>query len=355
MFKHMAMWTWPGAFALETPERIIERLRAAHIDVVIPYLGLRADQATRAAHEDRLGALLEEAHRHGMQVIACFDEMGTYDAMPAKDCCQVRQDGEKQNLLCPAHPGAREYLLGELDRVLGKFAFDGVNLEDSYVYNNTTLYDPAHSGGAAFNVIPVCYCDYCRAHAPIEQPGWQQWKTDRMTELIAAQAQVIQARRPGIPFSVAARMPYARDDFYAQYQDEVPYYDGWQYCQSRDGLSADWVEWLRRGIIQFACPMSYFSNTRLVELETLECQYRIPNAQETIWIGLGLDVITAEYAQGYRDFPDPDDTRKDVFKNDGPALRRQLDMLTRLGQQNVVFFSHEFLKDEAIAAIAEYR
>ena len=354
MFKHMAMWTWPDAVLGESAERIVERLRAAHIDIIIPYLGVRDDQDKRAAYEDRLQALVEEAHRHGMQVIACFDEMGTYEAMPAKDCCQVRQDGARQNLLCPAQPGARAYLLGELERVLGKFPFDGVNLEDSYVYNNTTIYDPAHSGGASFNVIPVCYCDYCRAHAPIESAEWLSWKQHRLTELIAAQAQVIQARRPGIPFSVAARMPYARD-FYAPYQAEIPYYDGWQFCQSRDGLAADWVEWLRRGLIQFACPMSYFNNTRLVELQTLECQYRVPDAREKIWIGLGLDVITAEYAQGCREYPDPEDIRKDEFINNAPALRRQLDLQMRLGQQQVVFFSHAFLKDEHIPAIADYR
>jgi len=355
MFKHMAMWTWPDAVLGEAPERIVERLRAAHIDIIIPYLPLRAEQAQRAVFEDRLLALTEEAHRQGLQVIGCFDEMGTYDAMPAKDYCQVRQDGERQNLLCPAHPGAREYLLGELDRVLGKFPFDGMNLEDSYVYNSTTVYDPAHSGDAEFKVIPVCYCDYCRAHAPIEQPEWQQWKCERMTELIAAESHLIHSRRPGLAFSVAARMPYARDDFYAPYQQEIPYYSGWQFCQARDGLAADWVEWMRRGLIQYACPMSYFHDTRLVELHTLECQSRVPNARETIWMGLGLDVITAEYAQGYRDHPDPNDIYKDTFKNDAAAIRQQLKMQARLGQQQVVFFSHAFLKDEHIPVMAEFR
>ncbi len=353
MFKHMAMWTWPDAVLGETAEQIVERLRAAHIDIVIPYLGLRDDPAPRAAYEERLQALVEEAHRHGMTVIACFDEMGTYASMPAKDYCQVRQDGEPQNLLCPAHPGAREYLLGELERVLGEFAFDGVNLEDSYVYNSTTIYDPAHSGGAEFSVIPVCYCDHCRAHAPLEQPEWNQWRRDRLSELVAAESRLVHER--GLSFSVAARMPYARDDFYAAYQDEIPYYSGWQHCQARDGLAADWLSWLQQGIIDFACPMSYFHSSRLVELETLECQYRVPEARESIWMGLGLDVITAEYAQAHRDHPEPGKVHQDAFKNDAAAIGRQLDLQVRLGQQHVVFFSHAFLRDEHIPVMAAYR
>lgn len=355
MFKHMAMWIWPDAVQGESAEQIVARLRAARIDVAIPYIGLRDTPEKRAAYEERIQALTEEAHRHGIKVIACFDEMGVYDTMPAKNCCQVRQDGKPQGQLCPAHPGAREHILGDLDRVLSTFDFDGINLEDSYVYNSTTIYDPAHSGGAAFSVIPVCYCEHCRAHAPIEKPGWLQWKTDRMTDLIEAQSKLIQARRPGLEFSVAARMPYARDDFYAPYRAEIPYYSGWQFCQARDGLAVDWVQWLRRGLINYACPMSYFNSSRLVELQTLECQFHIPEARENIWIGLGLDYITAEYSQGCREYPEPGDTHKDAFRNDAAALRRQLELQVRLGQQHVVFFSHAFLRDEHIPVIAAYR
>jgi uncharacterized lipoprotein YddW (UPF0748 family) len=357
MFKHMAMWIWPDAVQGESAEQIVARLRAAHIDTLIPYIGIRESVAKREAYEVRIQALTEEAHRHGLKVIACFDEMVGHDGMTVTDCFQVRQDGEgdRRGLLCPANPAAREHILGDLDRVLRKFDFDGVNLEDSYVYNATTIYDPAHSGGADFRVIPVCYCKHCRAHAPIEKPGWHQWRTDQLTGLIEAQSKLIQARRPGLAFSVAARMPYGRDDFYAPYQSEIPYYSGWKYCSARDGLNADWVEWLRRGLIQYACPMSYFNNPRLVELETLECQYRVPDARETIWVGLGLDYITAEYSQGCREHPDPADTHKEQFRNNGPALARQLDLLQRLGQQHVVFFSHAFLRDEVIPVIAGYR
>jgi uncharacterized lipoprotein YddW (UPF0748 family) len=348
----MAMWTWPDAVSGESAEQIVARLQAAHIDIVIPYLPIRDTMAARAVYEERIGALVEEAHRVGMTAIGCFDEMGTYDAMPAKEFCQVRQDGVRTNLLCPANPGAREYLLGELARLLAAFPFDGINLEDSYVYNPTTIYDPAHSGGAEFKVIPVCYCDHCRAHAPIEKPEWAQWRRDRLTELIAAEGALVHGK--GLSFSVAARMPYARD-FYAPYEADVPYYGGWEFCQARDGLSADWLAWLQTGIIDFACPMSYFHNDRLVELETLECQARDAAARQRIWVGLGLDAVNAEFATAMRDYPEENDPRRAEQLNDGAAIRRQLDIQARLGQEQVLFFSHAFLKDDHIAVIKEYR
>ena len=354
MFDHMAMWIWPDAVEGEPAERIVARLREARIDTLIPYIGLRADAARRAAYEERIRALIAEARRYGLAVIACYDEMVAHDGMPVTGCCQVREDeqGDRRGLLCPAHPVARDYILGELDRVLRTFHLDGINLEDSYVYNSTTVYDPAHSGGTDFRVIPVCCCDHCRAHAPIGKPEWQRWKIERLTELVAAQSALIRSRRPGISFSVAARMPYARDDFYAPYRDEIPYYSGWRYCQSRDGMAADWVDWLRRGLIDFACPMSYFHTARLVELQTLECRHRVPEAARSIWMGLGRDVITAEYSQGRSD--QPDGRHDDALRNDAAAIRLQLDLQARLGQRNVVFFSQAFLKDEHIPAIAAH-
>jgi uncharacterized lipoprotein YddW (UPF0748 family) len=262
-------------------------------------------------------------------------------------CRQVREDGTVTETLCPANPGTTAYLVAELEQVLTHFDYDGVGLEDGYVYNNATIYDAQNINPDTYQVIPVCYCDHCRAHAPIGAPEWAQWKRDRMTEVIAAERACIQRLRPGIPFSVAARMPYAQA-FYTPYRDEVPYYGGWAYCAARDNLCADWLEWLRQGHIDFICPMSYFHAPRLVELQTLECRSLIPDAAEKVWVGLGLDYIAAEYWQG-------DMKGNDAARNDAAALGRQLDLLESLGQKNCLFFSHQFLLDEHIPVIAAHR
>lgn len=357
MFEHMAMWTWPDAVWQQEPARIVDRLQAAHIDIILPYVSRRAAVKTTYGefagaaerYEERLHALVAEAHRQGMQVHACFDEMNAYPTMPpaANACRQVREDGSVAESLCPAHPDAIDYILGDLERILTDFAYDGITLEDGYVYNNNTVYDAASLNPDSYRVVPVCHCAHCRAHAPIGKPEWSQWKRDRLTDLIAAESALIRRRRPGLPFSAAARMPYDRA-FYAPYKDEIPYYGGWGYCAARANFSADWVDWLRGGLIDFACPMSYFHSSRMVELQTRECQSLVPDAARTIWVGLGLDYIVAEYNEGA--------TKGDRgCLNKGPAIARLLSLLESLGQKNCVFFSHQFLLDEHIPVIAAHR
>ncbi len=181
MFQHMGMWTWPDAVNEEDPARMIERLQAAKIDIVIPYLCSRASGAEKTAYEARLHAIVDEAHRHGEQVHGCFDEINAYETMPVYALRQVYQDGTLSNSLCPAHPEVVAYVLEELARYLHEFDFDGINLEDGYIFNHATIYDPAHTLGEEYRIMPVCYCDYCRQHAPIEQPEWAHWRRERLT------------------------------------------------------------------------------------------------------------------------------------------------------------------------------
>lgn len=357
MFEHMAMWTWPDAVWQQEPARLVDRLKAAHIDIMLPYVSRRSaikttyaeSDGTPQRYEERLHAIIAEARRQGLQVHAVFDEINAYPTMPAAAyaCRQVRADGSVAETLCPANPGAVAYILGDLERILKDFDYDGIGLEDGYVFNNNTIYDAANVNPDSYRVVPVCHCAHCRTHAPIGKPEWGDWKRERMTDLIAAEAKLIRRLRPGIPFSAAARVPYARD-FYTPYKDEIPYYGGWGYCASRVNFCADWAEWLRRGLLDFACPMSYFHSSRLVELQTRECQALVPDAARKIWVGLGLDYIVAEYGEGA--------TKGDkACLNKGPDIARLLDLLEALGQRNCVFFSQHFLLDEHLPVMASHR
>ena len=361
MFNHLAMWTWPGAIRSENPQRLADRCRAAHIDIIIPYICRRGgtkrvdgkpdgpEVIDFPQYEDNLQKITTEAHRQGLQVHGCFDEMNISPHMPAKvrALTQVRQDGSPAHVLCPANPSAVEYILGELRRAMTEFNYDGINLEDGYIFNPNTIYDPAHQIGAQFRSIPVCYCDWCKAHAPLDKPEWGLWRQEALTNLVVKMANLVRKLKPGAPFSVAARMPYQRE-FYKPYQAEVTYFDGWNFCQSRDGMMADWVQWYERGALDFACPMSYFYNTRIVELETQECRQLVANANDKIWMGLALGGSTAEYMFGA--------TKKDPkYFSDAGKLTEQLELLLRLGQKNCVFFSYGSMNDEHIPVLARFR
>ena len=350
------MWTWPGAIRSEDPQRLVERCRAARIDIIIPYISRRGgtkwvdgkEVIDFPQYEDKLHTIIAEAHRHGLQVHGCFDEMNIATHMPAtvRAHTQVRRDGSSASVLCPANPAAVDYMLGELRRVLTEFEYDGINLEDGYIYNPNTIYDPAHQVGTQFRSIPVCYCDWCKAHAPLDKPEWNAWRQAALTNLVGRLAGLVRELKPGAPFSAAARMPYQRE-FYKPYQAEVTYFDGWNYCQSRDGMMADWVQWLERGALDFACPMSYFHDTRIVELETLECRQLVPTANDKIWMGLALGGATAEYMFGAT-------KNNPAVYSDAGKLAEQLDLVQRLGHKNCVFFAYGYMSDEHIRVLASH-
>jgi len=188
----------------------------------------------------------------------------------------------------------------------------------------------------------------------LEKPEWDQWKRDQLSALIGKEAELIRKTKPGMSFSVAARMPYNLT-FYAPHQKDIPYFDGWKCCQSRDALLADWVEWLRRGHIDFACPMSYYHSNRIVELQTLECQRLIPEARRKVWMGLGLNEVTAEYRQGKTDEPGAKDVKDPSLKNGAAAIESLLRDQVRMGQENVLFFCYEGLLDEHLPVMAQFR
>ncbi|MBU4212051.1 MAG: family 10 glycosylhydrolase [Verrucomicrobia bacterium] len=354
-FKHMAMWTWPGAVRDEDPKRMIRRLKEAHVDIIMPYTcPQRGNASPPKPYFERLHGIIEEAHRRGLKVHACFDEVNAYKDMPVYDLKQVRKDGSKGGILCHANPKVVGYVLEKLRWTLTEFEYDGIDLEDSYIFNRNTIYDPAHMTGEKYQVIPVCYCDYCRKNAPLEKPEWDQWKRDQLSALIGKEAELIRKTKPGMSFSVAARMPYNLT-FYAPHQKDIPYFDGWKCCQSRDALLADWVEWLRRGHIDFACPMSYYHSNRIVELQTLECQRLIPEARRKVWMGLGLNEVTAEYRQGKTDEPGVKDVKDPSLKNGAAAIETLLRDQVRMGQENVLFFCYEGLLDEHLPVMAQFR
>ena len=342
MFDHMAMWT-----GTEEPKRMAERVAAAHVDIILAYVSKSPD----SDEANRL--LIEEAHKQRIKVHGWFgDEMKVDAAMPAavSDLRQVCADGSMLGVLCPANPEAVRYVLEGLQRVLTGADYDGISLEDGYVFDMKTTftvrpntpYDPSDDRARDYKALRGCYCSYCKKHAPIEKPGWAAWKRERLTDLIAAQSKLIRRLKPGIPYSTAARMPYQRS-FYEPFKNEIPYYSGWELSQCRDGFSVDWAEWLKRGLIDFACPMVYFKSTRLVELQTQECKHLIPDCANKIWIGLNLGNPSETWQQ--------DRTLINGAEVIDDLLKRQ----EQMGQKNCVFYGYHSLRDEHIPVLASHR
>jgi uncharacterized lipoprotein YddW (UPF0748 family) len=342
MFDHLAMWT-----GVDNPRTMMSRLQAAHVDIILPYVSQNPE--TYAASN----LLIEEAHTHGIQVHGWFgDEMKVTDAMPAaiRDLRQINADGTPLHILCPANPAVIAYVTEGLTRVLTECDYDGISLEDGYVFDFTTAftlrpdssYPSTDDRARDYYTIPGCYCAYCQEHAPIGTPAWAGWKCERLTALIAKQAEVIRRLRPGMPYSTAARMPYDRS-FYAPFQEEIAFYGGWEFCQSRDGFSADWAAWMQQGLVDFVCPMSYFQSPRLIELQTRECAQYVSDVANQIWVGLTLGTPAECW---------PHD--QSVI-NGAAEITAILDHLEAIGQRNCVCYCYEAMLDEHIPVLASHR
>jgi len=342
MFEHIAMWT-----GVDNPQPMVSRLKAAHVDIIMPYVSKQPDSYAAS------NRLIEEAHRHGIKVHGWFGDGMKVDAsMPAaiSGLRQVSADGDLLDLLCPANPAVVACILAELERVLTECDYDGISLEDGYVFDFKrtftirpgTGYEPTDDRAREYSIIPGCYCAYCQEHAPIGKPEWGDWKRERLTNLIAAQAQLLRRQKPGMPFSAAARMPYNRS-FYGPFKNEISFYDGWKFCQSYEAYSADWAGWLKQGLIDFACPMSYFKSPRLVELQLQECQHLIPTASNDIWVGLTLGIPAESW---------PHD--RSVI-NGAAEIAALLNQLEKMGQKNCVLYGYDALRDEHIPVLANHR
>ena len=342
MFDHIAMWT-----GVDNPRAMMDRLQAARVDIIMPYVSKQPDSYAAS------NLLIEEAHLQGIKVHGWFgDEIKVDAAMPAaiSDLRQVCADGSLLNVLCPANPDVVAYILAGLQRVLTECDYDGLSLEDAYVFDfkttftirPDTIYAPTDDRAREYRIVPGCYCAYCQQHAPIGKSEWGAWKRERLTELIAAHTNLIRRLKPGMPFSAAARMPYARS-FYAPFLKEISFYDGWEFSQSRDGFAADWADWLNRGLIDFACPMSYFKSPRLIELQTQECRQLIPDTANRIWVGLTLGTPAESWPH-----------ERSVI-NGATEIAALLDRLEAMGQNNCVLYGYEALLDEHIPVLASHR
>ena len=345
MFDNMAFWLFPRSVQNDDPQESAERMRAAGATHVFPYLSNPQASEKVMEHEERrrrLDRLVEECHRAGLQVHGCFCEMKFTEQRP--EWHQKREDGEQGPLLCPANPEVVDWILGRLRMFLDRYPMQGLTLEDSYLYQETAEYDPANASDSDYRTIGVCYCDYCREHAPTDAEERRAFKSAAVTGLVRSLTDECRGR--GLATSAAARLPHGRD-FYAPWKDQIPYWDGWAHCASKKNFCADWSAWHRDGLLDSVCPMSYLRDTQIVEWQTEEACSLIERPEDNVWMGLGLSYITAEWFQ----------ENKPEHMNDAANIREQLEMLQRLGQRNVVFFAYdrEWVTDEHIEVMKEAR
>ena len=246
--------------------------KAHYPSAVVP-----ASQAS-ARYGDQADQCLRAGHAAGMSVHA-WKVCWNLENAPAEFVAELRRagrlqqdaDGSAARWLCPSHPDNRRLELDAVRELVARYGVDGVQL-DYMRYPS-----PRH-----------CRCPSCRRaferalgfavhnwpqgiHAGGSlEVRWQQWRADELTRQVRDIRRAIDEVRPGVALSAAVYRSYP---------------------SCRDAIGQDWGRWLRDGLVDFVCPMTYTDDLSNFRAET-EAHLRIGGTPGRIVPGIGL--LTAE-------------------------------------------------------------
>lgn len=238
---------------------------------------------------DQIEACLKACRKHGIEVHVWKVNWNLANApddfvarLRAEGRLQRNDAGQEVRWLCPSHPANFELERDTMLEVARKYAVDGIHFDYIRYPDSST-----------------CYCDGCRQRFEAYLAGRggdarsvRQWPADvlrggplnaeyrefrrqNITRVVEAVAREARRIRPGIKVSAAV-------------------FPNWPAC--RDEIGQDWGEWVRRGYLDFVCPMDYTASNRgfrtLVQVQREEVAGRIP-----LYPGIGASAPGLDPAQ----------------------------------------------------------
>ncbi len=180
---------------------------------------------------------------------------------------QVSAAGTPISWLCPSHPANRALELSLITELATRYPqLDGIHLDYT-----------------RFKSQDYCYCSGCRARfvqatgTPIKkwpadvrsgtkQAAYRQWRRSLLTGFVTEVHQKLKQLDPHMKLSASV----------------YPVYPG-----VRESIAQDWGEWLKLGILDFACPMSYTDNpAKFIEWYRKQVSY--PGVNGKVYAGIGV-------------------------------------------------------------------
>jgi len=182
--------------------------------------------------------------------------------------------------LDPAVTGVSERLAETFAELVERYpALDGLHL-DYIRYPDALPFSPATRYGVG---LSFGYGEESRARFEAETglrapfgasigngDPWDDWRRTQLTELVGAIHRAARAKRPAIAMSAAVLADVERG-YLVDFQD--------------------WIGWLERGFLDFAVPMLYTRDQRLLRYGVAELSGLA--ADRSIWIGLGSWLFAA--------------------------------------------------------------
>jgi uncharacterized lipoprotein YddW (UPF0748 family) len=281
VWNHSGTGLYPGDW-----NRTADILAKSGFQAIFPYCGSPAEtlyaappRASADAYRkygDQLDQALRAGHKHGLEVhawIICWRmetaPSAVRDSLRRQGRLQVSDTGERLDWLCPSHPDNQNLMRAQIRDIAKRYPVDGIHLD--YI-----RYKDSH----------YCYCAGCRSRfevaigRPIRQwPAevrsgplqvrYSAWRCEQINNLVAAVYRDVKGIRKDLKVSAAV----------------------WGYYPlCIKSIGQDWGAWLRRGDLDFACPMNYTADTHQFT-RWLKTQTALPDAAGKIMAGLGVTAM----------------------------------------------------------------
>jgi len=223
---------------------------------------------------DQLAACLAAAKRAGVRVHA-WKVCWNLDRAAPDFIAKMRRDGRLQmtdtgevvDWLCPSDPRNLKFEKDAVRELVGRYDVDGIHLDYIRMRDWHT-----------------CYCGGCRKRfetwSRTELAQWPgdvkkgklrvrflQWRAAIITRYVEDVSVFARKRRPDIKISAAVFGKYP---------------------QCVGSVGQDWALWLKKGYVDFVCPMNYTAELRRYA-GYLDAQLKLPNTSGRIYPGIGVN------------------------------------------------------------------
>lgn len=228
------IWFWRNTVEKLGINKIVSLCDQNHLNILLPEVPwISGSQGDSKYWEEKMVPIIEEAHKKNMKVHPWVFALNAASVDDNEDLMQIDATGKDLSkysgsspIACPANPLTRTKNVEKIVEMVKTYNIDGIHLEDCFVYH------PSVWG----NTPDVCYCNYCKEHAPIGEGSWRQWRCNQLTNLLAEIHTAIKKAKPEVKLSVAARVPYVSHSLL---------------------MSADWKRWCELEFLDFLIPMCY--------------------------------------------------------------------------------------------------
>jgi len=304
------MWVDGFNDGFKTPQQcdtLLARLRAAHCNAVFAQMRKRADAYYRShyegwaqddpSHFDALQYLCDKGHAKGkprIQIHAWINACAVGGNASAGALTKLHPEwlslsdtgadfDTEATKIDPGNPAGADWTYRVYMDVVRQYPVDGIHLD--FIRYGGNSKNVGHWG---YNAVSVARYNsrYGTTGSPAwNDPRWSAWRREQVTALVRRVAIGAQALKPKIVVSAATicwgKAPESDTDYEAT-------------SASYTEVFAPWRDWMREGLLDLNCPMTYFNRPKAGEKWagwTEFAKNHQYSRQSTLAVGLYLNTV----------------------------------------------------------------